>query len=77
MGDKPTLLPPVMPCPETGQSLRRGTRPFVVRYKGQEAIVDLPGYYPDGAGQSGARWRRYAGGRRHGLSTRDVGDGPG
>ena len=52
MADKPTLLPPAMPCPETGQTLRRDTRPFAVQYKGQEAIVDLPGYYPDGAGES-------------------------
>ena len=52
MVDKATVLPPSMPCPETGQTLRRDTRPFTVRYKGQEAIVDLPGYYPEGDGES-------------------------
>ena len=52
MVDKATVLPPSMPCPETGQTLRRDARPFMVRYKGQEAIVDLPGYYPEGDGES-------------------------
>ena len=45
-------LPPTMPCPLTGQSLHRDTRPFTVRYKGLEAVVELPGYYPDGDGES-------------------------
>ncbi|MBF0304822.1 MAG: type II toxin-antitoxin system MqsA family antitoxin [Alphaproteobacteria bacterium] len=41
-----------MPCPETGRTLYRDTRPFTVRYKEAETIVDLPGYYPDGEGES-------------------------
>ncbi len=45
-------VPETMPCPETGAPLRRDTRPFVVRYKDLEATVDLPGYYPDGEGES-------------------------
>jgi HTH-type transcriptional regulator/antitoxin MqsA len=45
-------LPPSMPCPETGSTLYRDTRPFSVRYKGLEIVVDLPGYYPDGDGES-------------------------
>ena len=45
-------LPPTMPCPLTGHTLHRDTRPFTVRYKGLEAIVDLAGYYPDGDGES-------------------------
>ena len=43
-------LPPTMVCPETGTVLTRGIRPFTVRYKGAEQVVDLPGYYPDGEG---------------------------
>jgi len=45
-------LPPTMPCPQTGATLRRGTRPFTVRYKGRSLVVDLPGYYPRGKGES-------------------------
>jgi HTH-type transcriptional regulator/antitoxin MqsA len=41
-----------MTCPETGAVLRRDCRPFTVRYKGFEATVDLPGYYPEGEGES-------------------------
>ncbi|MBI2236159.1 MAG: type II toxin-antitoxin system MqsA family antitoxin [Magnetospirillum sp.] len=41
-----------MPCPETGQMLTRDIRPFTVRYKGHEMTVDLPGYYPEGGGES-------------------------
>lgn len=48
MAEKGQTLPPTMPCPATGQVLRRDTRPFVVRYKTHEMVVDLPGYYPDG-----------------------------
>jgi HTH-type transcriptional regulator / antitoxin MqsA len=50
--DKAQTLPPTMPCPETGRELRRDTRPFTVRYKTHELVVDLPGYYPDGDGES-------------------------
>ena len=52
MVETATILPPSMPCPETGQMLRRDTRPFTVRYKGQAAIADLPGCYPAGSGES-------------------------
>jgi HTH-type transcriptional regulator / antitoxin MqsA len=52
MTDKGQILPPSMPGPETGEELRRDTRPFTVRYKGHEVVVDLPGYYPDGDGES-------------------------
>lgn len=52
MAPKSAALPPTMPCPDSGQPLHRGTRPFTVRYKGAEAVVDLPGYYPEGEGES-------------------------
>ena len=52
MTDQKTALPAAMPCPETGRTLHRDTRPFTVRYKDQEIVVDLPGYYPDGGGES-------------------------
>lgn len=35
-----------MISPETGETLRRGVRPFPVAYKGESVVVDLPGYYP-------------------------------
>jgi HTH-type transcriptional regulator/antitoxin MqsA len=41
-----------MPSPETGEALRRGTRPFPVEYKGERVIVALPGYYPEGEGET-------------------------
>lgn len=37
---------------ETGELLRREIRPFTVRYRGRERVVDLPGYYPIGEGES-------------------------
>jgi len=52
MAETTTTLQDTMPCPETRALLRRGIRPFTVRYKGIEATVDLPGYYPDGEGES-------------------------
>lgn len=52
MAHKTPDLPQTMPCPETGKTLSRDVRPFTVRYKGHEATVDLPGYYPEGAGES-------------------------
>ena len=39
-------LPFTMVAPETGAVLQRGTRPFVVAYKGESTTIDLPGYYP-------------------------------
>ena len=45
-------LPETMPAPETGMPMRRDVRPFVVRYGGESLTVDLPGYYPDGDGES-------------------------
>jgi HTH-type transcriptional regulator/antitoxin MqsA len=38
-------LPETMVSPETGETLRRGVRPFTVAYKGKSMSVDLPGYY--------------------------------
>ncbi|MBF0356568.1 MAG: type II toxin-antitoxin system MqsA family antitoxin [Alphaproteobacteria bacterium] len=38
--------------PEGDKKLRRAVRPFTVRYKGHELVVDLPGYYPKGEGES-------------------------
>jgi HTH-type transcriptional regulator / antitoxin MqsA len=45
-----TVLPETMPAPESGATLTRGVRPFVVAYKGERVTVDLPGYYPSGDG---------------------------
>jgi HTH-type transcriptional regulator/antitoxin MqsA len=42
-----TDLPDTMVSPETGETLRRGVRPFIVAYKGKSITVELPGYYPD------------------------------
>ncbi len=41
------ILPETMISPETGETLRRDVRPFVVTYKGKSKTVDLPGYYPE------------------------------
>ncbi|PYE86665.1 hypothetical protein [Phyllobacterium leguminum] len=40
-------LPDTMVSPVTGETLRRGVRPFAVSYKGRSVTVQLPGYYPD------------------------------
>jgi len=40
MTDPPLLDTTV--SPETGEPLRREARPFTVRYKGRERVVDLP-----------------------------------
>lgn len=40
-------LPETMASPETGETLRRGIRPFMVAYKGKSIMVELPGYYPE------------------------------
>lgn len=42
-----TDLPDTMVSPETGETLRRGVRPFIVTYKGKSITIELPGYYPD------------------------------
>ena len=42
-----TDLPDTMVAPETGETLRRGVRPFLVTYKGKSVTVELPGYYPE------------------------------
>ncbi|TAN56421.1 MAG: type II toxin-antitoxin system MqsA family antitoxin [Rhodospirillales bacterium] len=52
MATKEKKMSQTMLCPETGKTLRRAVRPFVVRYKGRELTVDLPGYYPKGEGES-------------------------
>ena len=40
-----------MISPETGEMLTRGVRPFTLTYKGENAVVDLPGYYPAAQGE--------------------------
>ncbi len=40
-------MPKTMVSPETGETLRRGLRPFVVTYKAKSITVELPGYYPE------------------------------
>ena len=45
-----TDLPDTMVSPETGETLRRGVRPFIVTYKNKSITVELPGYYPDNGG---------------------------
>jgi HTH-type transcriptional regulator/antitoxin MqsA len=47
MAVKDKELPNTMVSPQTGETLRRGVRPFVVAYKGKSVTVQLPGYYPD------------------------------
>ena len=42
-----TDLPDTIVSPETGETLRRGVRPFIVTYKSKSITVELPGYYPD------------------------------
>lgn len=44
-------LPDTMLSPETGETLRRGVRPFIVSYKGKSVTVELPGYYPANGGE--------------------------
>jgi HTH-type transcriptional regulator / antitoxin MqsA len=44
-------LPSTMIAPDTGEMLTRGVRPFAVSYKGENVDVELPGYYPAGAGE--------------------------
>jgi HTH-type transcriptional regulator/antitoxin MqsA len=51
MATKDEPLPETMISPETGETLRRGVRPFTVAYKGESVVVDLPGYYPAGDGE--------------------------
>ena len=50
MASQEKILPDTMASPETGETLTRGVRPFVVAYKGETITVDLPGYYPAGEG---------------------------
>lgn len=50
MAAQEKVLPDTMAVPETGETLMRGVRPFVVAYKGETMTVDLPGYYPAGDG---------------------------
>ena len=45
-----TDLPDTMVSPETGETLRRGVRPFIVAYKSKSITVELPGYYSDNGG---------------------------
>ena len=52
MSAKQPQLPDTMMAPETGELLRRDVRPFKVQYKEENIVVDLPGYYPAGDGES-------------------------
>ncbi len=45
-----TDLPDTMVSPETGETLRRSVRPFIVTYKSKSITVELPGYYPHNGG---------------------------
>ncbi len=45
-------LPSPMLSPESGEPLLRGSRPFLVTYKGEGRSVELPGYYPEGPGEA-------------------------
>ena len=47
-------LPETIVSPETGETLRRDVRPFIVSYKGKSITVELPGYYPEN-GDEGVR----------------------
>lgn len=40
-------FPETMISPETGETLRRDVRLFVVTYKGKSMTVELSGYYPE------------------------------
>lgn len=51
MATKKEAMPETMMSPETGELLKRGTRPFTVAYKGESVVVGLPGYYPEGSGE--------------------------
>lgn len=50
MAAKEVVFPKTMISPETGETLKRDIRPFEVAYKGETVVVELPGYYPAGAG---------------------------
>lgn len=52
MSSQRRVLPDMMPSPDNGEPMYRDIRPFEVRYKGLTMIVDLPGYYPKGDGES-------------------------
>lgn len=52
MAKKGAPLPETMVSPETGETLARAVRPFAVGYKGESVEVALPGYYPEGEGES-------------------------
>jgi HTH-type transcriptional regulator/antitoxin MqsA len=45
-------LPSSMIEPSTGEMLTRDVRPFTVTYRGESMVIDLPGYYPQGDGES-------------------------
>jgi len=37
-------------CPESGKVMKRGVRPMTLAYKDLKLTFDMPGWYPDGAG---------------------------
>jgi len=45
MANTKSDLPQTISSPQTGETLYRDIRPFTVRYKGHNKIVQLPGYY--------------------------------
>ncbi|MCV3206217.1 type II toxin-antitoxin system MqsA family antitoxin [Mesorhizobium sp. YC-39] len=51
MVTRETIKASTMISPETGETLTRGVRPFIVNYKGESVTVDLPGYYPSSGGE--------------------------
>ena len=64
MAAKEQVFPVTMISPETGEILTRGSRPFVVDYKGESVTVDLPGYYPEGEGDGVHVGKDMSSGRR-------------
>jgi HTH-type transcriptional regulator / antitoxin MqsA len=39
-------------CPETGKPMVRDTRPLTIKYKGQSATIQMPGWYCDESRES-------------------------
>jgi HTH-type transcriptional regulator/antitoxin MqsA len=39
-------------CPETGQPMFRDIRPMTIKFKGQTATFDMPGWYCDASNES-------------------------
>ena len=52
MARQEKTLPDTLTSPDTGEVLKRSARPYSVNYHGLAKTVDLPGYYPEGDGES-------------------------